>query len=136
MLREWAIIYVKNKDIMQKSITSIDENVDGFDFIVRKASGDQFFLVRPGFSDVDEIVSKGEDKQLGLVVLNTRENLDRVISGWDKLCKLRGLCIYFVNPKSNDKWLLFPYTHERITERAALRKGLESLFSMVESFLL
>lgn len=134
VLQEWAVIYIKNKDVMQKSITSIDENVDGFDFIVRKSSGDQFFLIRPEFSDVDEVVSKGADKQLGLVVLNTRENLNKVISGWDKLCRLKGLCIYFVNPKSNGKWLLFPYTHEQITERAALKRGLESLFSMVESY--
>ncbi len=134
VLQDWAVIYIKNKDVVQKSITSIDENVDGFDFIVRKTSGDQFFLVRPEFSDVDEVVVKGADKQLGLVILNIRENLNKVIASWDKLCRLKGLCIYFVNPKSSNKWLLFPYTHEQITERAALKRGLESLFSMVEAY--
>ena len=130
-LKEWAQIFLKSRDVMQKSITAF-ENLNG-DFIVHKASGDVFFLVRPELSDVGEIFEKAS-ANAGLVVLNVKRNVDFVISNWDKLSKLKGLCIYFVNPKADDKWLLYPYTHDQITERSALRRGLESLFSMVPAY--
>src|SRR3989304_8284668 len=130
-LREWAEIYLKSRDVLQKAITGF-ESLDG-DFIVHKATGDVIFLIRPEFVNVEEVVEK-VTSNAGLVILNTKKNVDFVISNWDKLAKLNGLCIYFVNPKLNDKWLLYPYTHAQITEKSALRRGLESLFSMVPSY--
>lgn len=127
-LKEWAQIFLKSRDAIQKSITGI-ENLNG-DFIVHKAAGDILFLVRPELLNVDEIIQQAAGSS-GLVVLNTKKNLDSVIANWDKLAKLKGLCIYFVNPKSNEKWLIYPFTHDQITEKPALRRGLESLFSMV-----
>ncbi len=127
-LKEWAQIYLKNRDVMQKSITGF-ENLDG-DFVVHKASGDVLFLIRPELTDAGEIVEKA-NANAGLVVLNTKKNVDFVVANWDKLSNLKGLCIYFVNPKLNEKWLLYPFTHNQITERSALKRGLESLFSMV-----
>lgn len=129
-LKEWAQIYLKSRDVLQKSILGF-ESLDG-DFIVRKSSGDVLFLVRPELSDSAEIVEKCSGS-CGLIVLNSKKNVDFVVSNWDKFAKLRGLCIFFVNHKLNDKWLLYPYTHDQITERSALRRGLESLFSMVPS---
>jgi len=128
-LKEWMQIYLKSRDAIQKVITGF-ENLNG-DFVVHKNSTDILFLIRPEFTNVDEIA----DKAVGLVVLNTKKNLNFVISNWDTLSKLKGLCIYFVNPKSNDKWMLFPYTHDRITEKSALKRGLESLFSMVPPYM-
>ncbi len=130
-LKEWAQIFLKSRDAVQKSITGI-ENLNG-DFIVHKAAGDILFLVRPEILNVDEIVQQAAGSS-GLVVLNTKKNLDLVIANWDKLAKLKGLCIYFVNPKSNEKWLIYPFTHDQITEKPALRRGLESLFSMVPPY--
>ena len=117
---------------MQKSITGF-ESLNG-DFVVHKAAGDVIFLIRPEFVNVDEVVEKSQGSS-GLVVLNLKKNVDAVIANWDKLAKLKGLCIYFVNPNLNEKWLLYPYTHDQITEKPALRRGLESLFSMVPSYM-
>lgn len=130
LLKEWTEIFLRSRDVIQKSIVSI-EHLNG-DFIVHKSSGDVLFLIRPEFEDVDEVVEKCKSNS-GLVVLNTKENVDALISGWDKLSRLKGLCVYFVNPKLNEKWLIYPYTHDQITERAALKTGLHSLFSMVPS---
>lgn len=129
-LKEWTQIFLKSRDVLQKSITGF-ENLNG-DFIVHKTSGDILILIRPVLQNVDEVVVKSQGSS-GLVVLNTKKNVDAVISNWDKLAKLKGLCIYFVNPKTNDKWLLYPFTHNQITERSALRRGLESLFAVVPS---
>jgi len=130
-LKEWAQIYLKSRDIMQKSITGFD-SLNG-DFVVRKSTGDVLILIRPELSNADEVVEKASGSA-GLIVLNTKKNLDFVISNWVKLAKLKGLCIYFVNPRANEKWLLYPYTHDQITEKPALRRGLETLFSMVTAY--
>ncbi|MCI0616224.1 hypothetical protein L0244_24850 [bacterium] len=131
-LKEWAQIFLKSRDVLQRSITGI-ENLNG-DFVVHKTAGDVLFLVRPELSNVDEVVEKSSGSA-GLVVLNTKKNVDAVLASWEKLSKLKGLCIYFVNPKTNDKWLLYPFTHNQITEKPALRRGLESLFSMVPPYM-
>jgi hypothetical protein len=129
-LKEWAQIYLKSRDILQKSITGF-ENLNG-DFVVHKTSGDVPFFIRPELKDSD--VFERITGSAGLVVLNTRKNVDFVVSNWDKLSRLQGLCIYFVNPVVNDKWLLYPFTHNQITEKASLKRGLESLFSMVPAY--
>jgi hypothetical protein len=131
-LKEWTQIFLKSRDVLQKSITGF-ESLNG-DFVVHKSSGDVIFLIRPEFSNVDEVVEKAQSTA-GLVVLNTKKNVNSVIASWDKLAKLKGLCIYFVNPNLNEKWLLYPYTHDQITEKPALRRGLESLFSMVPAYM-
>ncbi len=131
-LKEWTQIFLKSRDALQKTITGF-ESLNG-DFLVHKTTGDVLFLVRPEFANADEIVEKAQGSS-GLVVLNTKKNVDAVISSWDKLAKLKGLCIYFVNPNLNEKWLLYPYTHDQITEKPALRRGLESLFSMVPAYM-
>ncbi len=130
-LKEWAQIYLKSRDVLQKSITGF-ESLNG-DFVVHKTTGDVLVLVRPELSDAGEIVEKSAGGA-GLVVLNTKKNVNFVVSNWDKFSKLRGLCIYFVNPEANEKWMLFPFTHDQITEKPALRRGLESLFSMVPPY--
>ena len=129
-LKEWVQIYLKSRDILQKTIAGF-ESLNG-DFLVKKSSGDVLFLIRPELRDVDEVVQKAGS--VGLVVLNTRKNVDFVVSNWDKLARLQGLCIYFVNPKANEKWLLYPFTHNQVAEKVSLKRGLESLFSMVTAY--
>jgi len=131
-LKEWAQIFLKSRDVMQRVISSF-ESLNG-DFVVHKTTGDVIFMIRPELSNVEEVVEKSSGNA-GLIVLNTKKNVDAVISNWDKLAKLKGLCIYFVNPKANEKWLLYPHTHDQITEKPALRRGLESLFSMVPVYM-
>jgi len=130
-LKEWTQIYLKSRDVLQKAISGF-ESLNG-DFVVHKTTGDVLFLIRPEFTNTDEVFEKASGNA-GLVLLNTKKNVDVVIANWDKLAKLKGLCIYFVNPKLNEKWLLYPYTHDQITEKPALRRGLESLFSMVPAY--
>lgn len=127
-LKEWIITYLKNRDIIDQSIERF-EDLNG-DFIVHKKTGSQLFLLRPEFSDSKEIQEKS-NRKLGLILLNTKKNLTAVIKSWSALSEIQDLCLYFVNPNTNEKWLLYPHTHAQITEKSALKRGLESLFSMV-----
>lgn len=114
---------------MEQLIVSIEDT--GKDFILHKNTGDVRFLIRPELGDISEI--KTRTGKIGLVVLNSRKNLDFVIANWQTFAALKELCIYFVNPTVNEKWLLYPFTHNQITEKSALKRGLFSLFSMVAS---
>ena len=50
-LKEWTQIFLKSRDVLQKSITGF-ESLNG-DFVVHKSSGDVIFLIRPEFSNAD-----------------------------------------------------------------------------------
>lgn len=132
-LKEWVLNYLQSKDIMAKNILSIEHNKDGFDLVVRSKAGDQFILIRPELHDAKELSSAKERKTI-VVILNTRKNLEFVITNWDMLAQQPLLCIYFVNPcsETETKWIIYPSTHNRIADRKALKKGLEALFSTVQ----
>ena len=128
-LAQWTKDYVTSRDSFEQLITSIEET--GKDFIVHKKNGEVRFLIRPELLDITELKQPGKT---ALVVLNNRKNLDFVIANWQTLATLKNLCVYFVNPVVNEKWVLYPFTHNQITEKAAFKRGLYSLFSMVPPF--
>jgi len=128
-LKEWAKIYLKNRDMFQKSIKKFGD-LNG-DFIVHKSIGNILFLIRPELKSVEELVDK--DGGVSLVVLNTKKNVFAVVANWDLLSSKKDLCIFFVNLKFNEKWLLFPFTHNQIIEKSSLKRGLMSLFSSIQT---
>lgn len=121
---------------MTRSIQSILKNESGWTLSVIRKEGTQHLLVIPHLEDIHVLTSKLQpDLQAALVVLNTRKNLDIVIQAWNELIKYPKLSIIFANPDSttDKRWIIFPHTHEKITERKALKVGLESLFLTVEA---
>ena len=130
-LKEWTQTLLKSRDAIKGDIISFEDK--GGDFVVHKKTGDQLFLIRPELKVVTDVTAAGNGP-LGLVVLNSKKNLNAVIENWTALSALKFLCIYFVNPATHDKWLLYPYTHNQITEKAALRKGLETMFAEVPPY--
>jgi len=126
--------YVKNKDLLVKQIEKIEQDKDGWDIVVTTKSGLKFYLVVPKIEDFGKIVERIDSHNLTIVVFNTKENLDIVIENWSKIKDHEHLAIMFVNPNSelDKKWVVFPYTHHKVTEKASLKKGLKSLFQTVE----
>ena len=56
-----------------------------------------------------------------------------IVDNWSKFVNNPGFCIYFVNPNSikDIRWIIFPYTHNKICEPSNIKSGLKSLFSNV-----
>lgn len=133
VLKEWAVEYVKSKDVMTKQITNIKQNASEADVIVEGTLKSQYIIVQPELNDLNKLQGL-KDKHVLLVTANTSENMDFLIGHWDELIQYPHLSVYFVNPNSSmdKRWVIFPATHDRITERNALRKGLESLYATVE----
>ncbi len=131
-LREWAIGYVKHRDMIAKNIVDIKEEQDKV--IVKFKDKEQVFLIRPIVNDsvIQEI---NKDKNTGIIMLNSKENLNFLINRWNKLVKFEKLALFFINPFSEleKKWLISPYVHNKVCDKDSLKLGLKTMFETVES---
>jgi len=128
-LKEWMLTYLKNRDIYEGRIKSIEECGD--DFVIHRDDGDVLVLVSGHLSDSQSMVASAKKGRVIVAALNIKSNVEFLVKNWDSLKPFKGLSFYFVNPDTNDKWVIYPYTHDLITERAALKKGLLSLFGSI-----
>ena len=131
-LREWTISYVKHRDMLAKNIVNIKEAQDRV--IIKLKDKKQIFLIRP-IADDSLIEEINKDKNIGIVMLNSKENLDFLIKNWSKLIKFEKLTLFFVNPLSvlEKKWFISPYIHNKICDEDSLNLGLKTMFETVES---
>lgn len=135
-LVEWTVNLLKNKDIIAKKIKDIKTDTEGFDVKVTYTDKTQLFLVTMKLWDMNSILKKLKDENgyYGIVTFNMKENIDVLVKNWNQLVKFKFLSVYFVNPWSNTdkKWIIYPYTHNRISDPASLIQGLDSMSQMVE----
>ena len=134
-LVDWAINFVKNKDIVARKLEKIENEKNGFDLYVKYKDREQFFIIAPRIEEIDSILQKtNNDSYFSIVTLNSKENFDAMLRNWNKLVSFKFLNIIFVNPFSelDKKWIVFPYTHQRICDESSLKNGLKSMFEMVE----
>jgi hypothetical protein len=129
-LKEWIVQFVKHRDIFRKSIEKIEEK--GSEVIVTYKNNYEHILISPILTDA---VPKLDDKRnMSIVTLNTKANLDSLLTNWQKLVQHASLTVYFVNPESQteQKWIIRPHMHSKIADEDSLKPGLVSMFSMVE----
>jgi len=131
-LREWVASYVKRRDMLAKNIVDIKEEQDKI--IVKFKDKEQVFLIRPTTDD-SVIKEINKDKNICVVMLNSKENLDFLINKWNKLIKFEKLTMFFVNQFSepDKKWFISPYIHNKICDKDSLNLGLKTMFETVES---
>ena len=134
-LADWAIRFLKNKDILAKKIEKIERDKGGFDLYVKYKDREQYVIVAPQLKDLDSIIKKiSGNSYFSIVTLNSKENFDAVVKSWSRLTGFKFLNIIFVNPfsESDKKWVIFPHTHHKICDEGSLEAGLNSMFVMVE----
>jgi len=132
VLKEWAVSYVKHRDMITKNIVNIKEEQDKV--IVKFKDKEKVFLIMPIVnSSVIEKINKG--KNTGIIILNSKENLDFLIYNWKKLVKFQKLTFFFANPFSEleKKWFISPYVHNKICDENSLKLGLKTMFDTVET---
>src|SRR3989338_7673833 len=134
-LKEWFIRFLQNRDLVRKNIVGIGSE-EGFDFKVIYKDKAVNFLIMPILerSILEVINNKSNNENLGLVTLNSFQNLKFLYANWEKFKGMGFLSLYFVNPFSNaDKaWILNPYIHDRICDKNSLEMGLKAMAEMVE----
>ncbi len=131
VLKEWAVNYLKHRDIILKTIVSINEEADKI--IVEFRDKEQVFLVIPNLDK--SLIEDIKNKNLSIISLNSKENLNFLTDNWKKLVKFENLKFFFVNPFSepDKKWFISPYVHNKICDENSLKLGLKTMFETVES---
>jgi len=129
IIKDWLIPYLQSRDQIRREIDKIIEHDKKIEVVYKTKTRD--FLLCPTFPE-DLLI----ENHITIVTLNTKKNLQILIEKWNKFASYDDLNIYFINPFSTTehKWVIFPYTHSKITEKSSLKIGLESLFSTVEVY--
>ncbi len=143
-LQDWAIHFIRSKDVIAKKIVEIAQNTEGVDILVNFNDGKKQAIVVVPILDNNSFNTealfeklkpfKEQKNKTALFVFNTTSNLKKVIGEWQKLANFdMQFMIVFVNPFSSldHKWCLFPQTHHSLSDKSALETGLKSLFGAV-----
>tara|TARA_B100000315_G_C14539047_1_gene569933 strand:- start:1009 stop:1455 length:447 start_codon:yes stop_codon:yes gene_type:complete len=129
-LIDWAKHFFKHKDVLTKTIEDIKETDSGLH--ISKKDMDMEVIVKPVVEDVEKL-SIDKDKKYSLIFLNNKENFEKIVSEWNTLKMFPLLTIYFINPFSPEqKWVIQPHVHDRISDRESFKSGIKSLFETVE----
>ena len=133
-LNEWIIRFIKNKDLVLKRIVDIKETDEGI--LVTEKEKKVLMIVEKDLSNFKKSLEKLKEYDFcSLVVYNTKDNFDILIKNWDELSSFkRHFSIYFVNPFSTleKRWVIFPYTHNMLTEKENLKLSLKSIAELVD----
>ncbi|RMF06147.1 hypothetical protein D6764_02990 [Candidatus Woesearchaeota archaeon] len=129
VLKDWAVNYVKHKDIIRRQIVDIEIRDDRL--VVKEKNGSYEVLIRPvldGFAN--EVPESGKCL---VVTLNSEKNMKALVVAWDAVKRIPGLTIIFVNPASDvpQYWALVPKTHAIVADESSLLQGFKSLSESV-----
>ncbi len=115
---------MKYKDLLKKTILEIVLDPEKkCDLVVKKTNGVQQVFILPEIS----LPNIGEIPVI-IVTENKMENVDVLINEWQSFTMHQNLWIYFVDAEKDKYWVINPFTHNRITEKASLVFGLKTMF--------
>ena len=131
-LKEWAIRYVKHRDIAVKNIAEIRSASFGF-LIVNNDGTSTNCLVQPSLTAFNPAAAEIETRAM-IITLSNDGNIQAVYNVWDRLAAKKDLLMVFVNPFSatEEKWVLKPYLHNKVCDRSSLLQGLRAMAELVE----
>jgi hypothetical protein len=118
---------VKHKDIFARNLLDFDAKDDSVEFNFKDKK--HIYVIKDVLDD--SLKNRIKDSPFSVVCLNKKENLDFLIKNWDFLVKFSKLSILFVNLKTNERWIIYPSTHNSLTEKESLKSGLNSLYHSI-----
>ena len=123
-LKDWALHFVKHRDLFLKNLTDIEEYDDSF--IANFKTKAERYIVRENLKIEDNL---SKDESIVIVTLNNARNFQVLISEWKVLISFPKLKVIFVEKISNGKhWIIHPYMHDKISDKASLKQGLKALY--------
>ena len=132
-LKQWALRYVRHRDLPLKKIAEIKDA--DFGFVLANNDGTSTScIIQVSLKDVNRDFISATAAATLVVTLSNGENIKAVYSMWDAVAACQSLLVIFVNPFSalEDKWLLRPYLHNKVCDRSSLLQGLKAMAELVE----
>lgn len=127
-LYEWVKHYISFRDAMRKQI--IDTKYLETMIVVQEKSEQKLYFIFEHLEDCAGAIKKINGEKATIITLNTKENADYLIKQWEIFSEKKDLTIIFAHPGTNEKWLIHPVSHNKISERKQLK---ESIYTLLES---
>ncbi len=124
-LKKWLKAYLKSR--LATSLVHIEESENTL--FVEYTEKKHLYVIYPIFNEIAPLLDKVKSKEhsITIVALNTDKNVIQLVEWWDELAQYPQLSLFFVVPEMSEKWAIFPFTHNKITERKYLEKGLRAM---------
>lgn len=119
---------------MLRKIENLEEK-ENIIIINNKDGTKEICIVEEISSSYSQILKKyNKTDRLFIITLNKKSNIELMIKEWDDIIEYSGLTMMFVNPNitNDNKWILKPAVHNKITEREVLKTGIYSLSENIE----
>jgi hypothetical protein len=126
-LKSWTIEFVKHKDIFTKNLVDYAEKEDSVEFNFKDKK--HIYVIKEVLED--SIKNKIKEDYFSIVCLNKKDNVEYLIKNWAYFIKFQKLNILFVNLKTNERWIIYPNTHNSLTEGESIKSGLNTLFQSI-----
>ncbi|MBN2454694.1 hypothetical protein JXB11_04060 [Candidatus Woesearchaeota archaeon] len=126
LLKEWAVRYVKNRDLYSGEILGVEDTKTGF--IVEYKKGKEEYLIAL------RIEGAGLKDGLTLVTLNNSDNINTIAKKWENLSRIKGLKIILANPFSSqeERWIIKPEVHAKVCYNKSVKAAMRSMAELVE----
>jgi hypothetical protein len=135
LLINWITNFINVKASMSNIEIKIEKNKENFDLIANYPEKKVYIIVEPFIKDFQDLKTKINKKDHTFIItFNSIENFNQLLTNWNRLINYENLTIYFINTfsKSDIKWIIKPYMHNKIADQKSLKTGLKSMFEMVE----
>jgi ABC-type uncharacterized transport system substrate-binding protein len=126
-LDEWSTHYIKFKDCMKKNILEIKQEKHTI-IVTEKNRTIHYHMHNTLKEGIEQLNQKQPEV---IITYNSKNNLQTLIDMWRSIQNNKELTIIFANTKTNQKWLIHPYTHSNISEDKKLKEGLKTLFESI-----
>ncbi|MGM5483561.1 MAG: hypothetical protein ACQER9_01440 [Nanobdellota archaeon] len=125
----WAKLYIKQRDVLKKEISEIEDNGDN-EFIVKKKDSNDFSCFASKEIDVGLIKDK---EDFWYVTQNKKKNIDILNNNWNLFLKKNGKVV-FIDLQTGFKWIINIKAHSMIIkDDEQLKKSLQAMYKNSKS---
>ncbi len=125
-LREWAVHYIKQKDLVKNDLVSYKEEEDRV-LCEYKERGRATYYCKENL-ELKKIKAVKDDETAYFVCMCNEHNLKILMDNWDLFKTKKDLVFIFLNPKLAEKWIIKPFVHAKIADPATLKQGLRTMY--------
>jgi len=125
-LTEWAVHYIKQKDLVKKDLVSYKEEKDRV--LCEYKEGIKATYYCKENLDLSKIKSVKDDEITFFVCMCNEHNFRILVDNWDLFKKKNNLTFIFLNPNIAEKWIIKPFVHSKIADPATLKQGLRTMY--------